>query len=137
MKTKKNPDVELQILALKAMEKISDFFKESNHDGKDFAVVRVGTAVLGAWARNQQTRSAEKATMFMVARELATDKEQLRKYIGLTMPESGVLTSIPEAIELAKENQELKQDNRILERQRDKALFASVEAKGALATPGE
>ena len=137
MNTKKNPDVELQSLALRAINQLSDFFTAKEHGGKDIAVARVSTAVLGAWTRAQQTRSAEKATMFMVARELATDKEQLKKYIALTMPESGILTVIPQAIEVATENRELKRDNQILEGQRDKALLSSVVENDALVTPGD
>jgi hypothetical protein len=77
------------------MNQLTRFFRQSDHDTKDISVARVSTAVLSAWTRYEQTKSAEQATMFMVARELASNKEELAKYISATMPEMGALKALP------------------------------------------
>lgn len=84
-------------LANEAMTNLSRFFHKKEHTTKDVGVARVATAVLSSWTRQQQTRSAEKATMFMVARELATDKDQLAEYVRLTMPDLSIVKALPVA----------------------------------------
>lgn len=85
----------LEALADAAMSQLFKFFKGEEHTGRDIAVARVSTAVISSWTRYQQTKSAETATLFMMARELATDKEQLARYISVTMPDVGILKLLP------------------------------------------
>lgn len=87
----------LSNLADQAISTLTKFFRQGDHTGKDVGVARVATSVLSAWTRQQQTKSAEKATMFMVARELASDKEQLAEYVRLTMPDLGLIKALPPA----------------------------------------
>jgi hypothetical protein len=89
------PEDQLKSLASEAMGKLSDFFRLGEHGSKDIAVARVSTAVISAWTRYEQTKGAEKATMFMVARELASDKEQLAQYVAVSMPEMGFMKALP------------------------------------------
>lgn len=84
-------------LAEQAISSLKDFFSQEEHTGKDIGAARIATAVLSSWTRHAQTKSAEKATMFMVARELATDKEQLAEYVRLTMPDLGLTKALPQA----------------------------------------
>ena len=84
-------------LADQAMGTLNRFFRQDDRTGKDIGVARIATAVLSAWTRQQQTKSAEKATMFMVARELASDKEQLAEYVRLTMPDLNIVKALPPA----------------------------------------
>lgn len=84
-------------LADQAISSLADFFGQDEHTGKDIGAARIATAVLSAWTRHAQTKSAEKATMFMVARELASNKEQLAEYISLTMPDLSIVKSLSEA----------------------------------------
>ena len=93
--TQGKTEVQLQSLAGEAMSQLSDFFRLGEHGSKDIAVARVSTAIISAWTRYEQTKGAERATMFMVARELASDKEQLAQYISETMPEMGMLKALP------------------------------------------
>jgi len=84
-------------LADQAIDTLKHFFRQDDRTGKDIGVARVATAVLSAWTRQQQTKSAEKATMFMVARELASDKKQLAEYVRLTMPDLSIVKALPAA----------------------------------------
>lgn len=86
-------------LAGQAMDNLRKFFRKKERTSRDIGVARVATSVLSAWTRQQQTKSAAEATRFMVARELATDKEQLAEYIRLTMPDYPVAKALPEARE--------------------------------------
>ena len=90
-----NADKELGSLAKQAISKLREFFNQEDHTGKDIGAARIATAVLSSWTRHAQTKSAEKATMFMVARELAQDKEQLAEYVRLTMPNLGLIKALP------------------------------------------
>lgn len=91
-----NTEEKLGSLAEKAISSLTQFFGQEDHTGKDIGAARIATAVLSSWTRHAQTKSAEKATMFMVARELASDKEQLTKYVRLTMPDLGLIKALPE-----------------------------------------
>lgn len=85
-------------LADKAIESLSDFFRQKGeHTSKDIGAARVATAIISSWTRQSQTKSAEKATMFMVARELANDRDQLAEYIRLTMPDLALVKALPPA----------------------------------------
>lgn len=91
----KDTEKKLTNLADQAIDTLGDFFKKDDRGSKDIGVARVATAVLSAWTRQQQTRSAEKTTMFMVARELASNKEQLAEYVRLTMPDLSIVKMLP------------------------------------------
>ena len=80
-------EVKLEQVAKQAMSELQKFFRKKEATTKDVGVARVATSVLSAWTRQQQTKSASDTTKFMVARELASDKEQLAEYIRLTMPD--------------------------------------------------
>ena len=93
--TENKAENKLEALASEAMNQLSGFFGREDFSSKDIAAARVSTSIISAWTRYQQTKGAEKATMFMVARELASDKEQLAQYILTTMPEMGALKALP------------------------------------------
>lgn len=88
-------ETKLGSLAEQAIGSLKGFFKQEEHTGKDIGAARIATAILSSWTRQAQTKSAEKATMFMVARELASDKEQLAEYVRLTMPDLGLTKALP------------------------------------------
>lgn len=86
-------------LADDSIDQITSYF---DSDGKDQALEKKANAarsVLSSWARHEQTISAREATNFMMARELAQDKDQLEKYIKLSMPSSPLVKALPEASE--------------------------------------
>lgn len=88
-------DEKLSSLVEKAIASLDGFFKQDEHTGKDIGAARIATAIISAWTRQTQTKSAEKATLFMVARELATDREQLTEYVRLTMPDLALVKALP------------------------------------------
>lgn len=83
-------------LAGQAMNVLQKFFRKKDQASKDIGVARVATSVLSAWTRQQQTKSAQETTRFMVARELASDREQLADYIRLTMPDYPLVKALPQ-----------------------------------------
>lgn len=93
--TMTNTEEKFGSLASDAMTTLTRFFHQKERTSKDVGVARVATAVLSSWTRQQQTKSAEKATLFMVARELASDKEQLAEYVRLTMPDLSIVKALP------------------------------------------
>jgi len=95
---RRNTEKNLADVADEAISVLNRFFRQNEHTAKDIGVARVATAVLSAWTRQQQTRSAEKSTMFMVARELASDKEQLAEYVRLAMPDLSIVKSLPPVV---------------------------------------
>lgn len=93
-------EIRLTKLAEQAMATLSGFFSEKEHTGREIGSARIATAIISAWTRQAQTRSAEKTTMFMVARELASDREQLADYIRLTMPDLPLVKALSEPKEV-------------------------------------
>ncbi len=134
MKTIKNSDVELEKLAIKAMNKLGELIDKQD---SPVEVAKTCSSILSAWTQARRARSSERATMFVLARELATDREQLARYISVTNPEAGVLLQLPQATELAEENKDLKKRIETLERQRNAMLLNEAIVKGTLVTPGD
>lgn len=63
-------------------------------DGKDpglLAKAKQANAYRSTEARREQTQGAREATLVMMARELAEDKKQFRKFIRLALPHSPML----------------------------------------------
>lgn len=95
MTVKATTDTKLGMLAEKAIKSLDDFFGRKDYTNKDIGAARIATAIISAWTRQSQTKSAEKTTLFMVARELASDKQQLAEYIRLTMPDLPIVKALP------------------------------------------
>lgn len=93
--TRGTTDSKLAALAERAIKSLDNFFNQEDHTGKDIGAARIATAIISAWTRQSQTKSAEKTTLFMVARELANDREQLAEYIKLTMPDLPIVKALP------------------------------------------
>ena len=75
-------------LSNKAIEALEEFL-DSDDSGKEaLGRARVAGSILSAWTRHRQTLGARDATSFMLARELAEDREELLKYVALAMPEN-------------------------------------------------
>jgi len=95
--TMPNTEERFVSLADQAITALGRFFRKKERTTKDVGIARVATAILSSWTRQQQTKSAEKATMFMIARELSSDKEQLADYIRITMPDLSIVKALPAA----------------------------------------
>lgn len=92
---KMSTETKFGLLAEQAITALQRFFKKKENTTKDVGMARVATSVLSAWTRQQQTKSAENATRFMVARELASNKDQLAEYIRVSMPDFAVTKALP------------------------------------------
>ncbi len=92
----KGTEQKLGSLADQAINNLGKFFNRKERTSQDIGVARVATSVLSAWTRQQQTKSAERTTMFMLARELATDRDQLAEYVRLTMPDASIVKLLPQ-----------------------------------------
>ena len=82
-------------LAIKAMDNLGEFLGNGDTDGKALARARVAATVLSSWTRHKQTEGAREATAFMMARELARDKEELARYIQVSLPGSPLVKLLP------------------------------------------
>lgn len=78
-----------------AMEKLEVFLTGEDHTSKDISEAKIASGILSSWVRNRQTESAREATSFMIARELARDREQLEEYVRLTNPQSPIVKALP------------------------------------------
>ncbi len=87
----------LDTLAGLAMFKLRGFLEGGDHTGKDIAEAKIASGIVSSWVRNKQTDSALQATNFMMARELAQDRQQLETYIRLTNPQSALVKALPPA----------------------------------------
>jgi len=85
-------------LASDAIDSLSQFFRIAEPAADALGKARVAATVLSAWTRAKQTEGAREATTFMIARELATDKEQLRQYMELSMPSHALIRALPGAV---------------------------------------
>lgn len=86
----------LDILNVKAIDALEGFLDSSDDSKEALGRARIAGSILSAWTRHQQTMGARDATTFMLARELAEDREQLREYVALSMPESPLVKQLSE-----------------------------------------
>lgn len=54
-----------------------------------------GLKYLGIVAKREQTQSARETTTVLMARELATNKEEFQKYLRVAMPSAPILKALP------------------------------------------
>lgn len=63
----------------------------TNRDGEisdvDVSTARIAASLVSAWTRLKQTESAQEAVYFSMARDLASNPEQLAEYIRFSMPD--------------------------------------------------
>lgn len=64
---------------------------EGGREEEDFTTARIASSVLSTWARIKQSERAEDAIMFSMARSLAHDREELERYLKVTMPDLPML----------------------------------------------
>lgn len=80
-------EVQWKSLAADAVDIVRDFFRSgSDPDETTMKKVRVATSVLSSYTRHEQTESARDQTAVVVARELASNKEEFSDYLRLSAP---------------------------------------------------
>ncbi len=96
METTESNDITLEELAGQAMKRLSQFFKSRDHTNDDRADIKVATNVLSSWTRHEQSKSAERAVNFQIARTLVNDPAQLAAYVAESEPKSGIVKYLPQ-----------------------------------------
>lgn len=84
----------LEELVDPAVDVLRKAFESGTLTNKELGLARVASSTLSAWSRLKQVERAGDALRFNIARELATDKEQLAEYIRITNPEVPILPAI-------------------------------------------
>lgn len=88
-------DPEFDQLATLSMGALKEFLQSKDHGKEDIAAARVASSVLASWSRHKQTEGAREATLFMMARELAKDQDELQQYIAIAAPASPFAKALP------------------------------------------
>lgn len=75
-------------LGERVVKELHEFFsiKRESRTDEDLKSARLAQATLGACAKLKQHESAIAAVNFAMARQLAEDKEELAKYVRLSLP---------------------------------------------------
>lgn len=73
-------------LAAAAKDRLREFLTNDFDNDESIPAVRIAASVLASWTRYEQTQSAREASGFMMARELAQNPEQFRKYLSVACP---------------------------------------------------
>lgn len=76
-----DPIVDDSVRAIKVI------LQPGERDDQDIAAARIASSILATWARLKQAERAREAIYFTMARELATNREQLEEYIKITLPD--------------------------------------------------
>ena len=86
---------DLDLLGAEAVGALRKFLGQPEHTSLDIGKARVAASALSAWSRYKQTESARESTFLLLARELAENKEQLRKYVKIAMPNAPIVKALP------------------------------------------
>ena len=94
-----NKDVQFDELFQGAAQGLREFFQSGGDiTEKELARARICSTVVSAWSRYEQTKRAKEATQFMMARELATNRDQLAAYVRISMPEASIIKALPQPL---------------------------------------
>ncbi len=78
----------LEEVGNEALETLSLFLRGDTSEEKFIPGARIASSVISTIAKIKQTESARDATNVLVARELASNPEDFKKYISVAMPNS-------------------------------------------------
>jgi hypothetical protein len=85
-KVKRDSD-RLEPLIEPAVKVLKGLFTGVNIEDNDISTARIAASSLATWSRLKQAERAQEAIYFSMARELASDKDQLAQYIKATLPD--------------------------------------------------
>ena len=88
---------DLERLGGEAVSALRKFLAQEEHTSADVGAARVAASALSAWTRHKQTESAREGTFLMLARELANDKAEFRKFVKIGMPNAALVRMLPDA----------------------------------------
>jgi hypothetical protein len=78
-----------------ARQSIRDFLLSDGQDKGLREKAKQANAYRSTEARREQTQSAREATIVMMARELAQDKQQFQQYLRAAMPNAAMVKALP------------------------------------------
>lgn len=87
---------DLDLLGAEAVSSLRKFLSLSEHTSLDIGKARVAASALSAWTRSKQTESARETNFLVLARELANDKAEFRRFVKIAMPQTPLLKALPE-----------------------------------------
>jgi hypothetical protein len=92
----KTADVDMEELVVKARATLHEFFdNRKKRTSMDVATARIATTVLSTHSREKQAAGAADALSFMIARELASNKAQLERFLTAAMPYAPIVKALP------------------------------------------
>jgi len=85
-------------LELKAIQQLLDFFEAKTEEEVDRLLkkAKVAGTALSNTTRHFQTRSGGEALDFMIAREIAKDKDEMRKFMKIARPSMPIVKALKE-----------------------------------------
>ena len=86
---------EFDSLGQEAIIALRKFFTIREPTSLVIGAARVAASALGAWTRYCQTETSRESNFLMLARELAEDKEEFRKFVKLGMPNAPIVQALP------------------------------------------
>mgnify|MGYP001591466908 CR=1 FL=1 len=85
---------DLDVLGAEAVGALRKFLALPEYTSLDIGKARVAASALSAWTRNKQTESARETNFLILARELANDKAEFRRFVQVAMPSAPVLKAL-------------------------------------------
>jgi hypothetical protein len=73
-----------------AVQALRRVLKAGDHDEAEIQQARIASSVLSTWSKLKQTDRAQEGMYLTMARDLAEDRDELARYIELTLPEAPI-----------------------------------------------
>lgn len=77
-----------------AIDRITERLKHRNPSDEEKDAARVAATMLSTYTRMAQTEGNQQAVGVMLAREMAKDKDEFRRYIVATQPDHPILKKL-------------------------------------------
>lgn len=88
---------DVELLGAEAISILRKFLSQAEFTKLDLERARVAQSTFASWTRNRQTENARESNFLILARELAEDKNQFRRFVRLGMPNAPILKALPSA----------------------------------------
>jgi hypothetical protein len=93
------PEETLRLFASEAIAFLRDYFAQGGaaalaKDSRVQTDARIAVAAIATWTRSAQTRGASRALDYQMARDLAENKDELRRYVEITFPGHGLVKAL-------------------------------------------
>ena len=86
---------DLDLLGAEAVSALRKFLSQPEPTSLDIGRAKIAASSLSAWTRYKATESAQQGNFLLLARELATDKAEFRKFVKIAMPNAPIVKALP------------------------------------------